>query len=156
MRSPAHNIARKFACCVAVTLVLCCSLAAGRPDCKCVCRPSPPGGTTVCQDNQIAVCGSDARGQCEGKCVTVSTKAEPLQYTARVVTVVIKPQKDISEFDLREQRLTFIPIVEKILESARKGVTVTISREERQLKVCVGLPGEGQDKLDQGLRQLKG
>src|SRR5688500_230304 len=81
--------------------------------CKCTCRPSPPGGTTTCDQGQIAVCGTDSGKVCEGKCVNVSNTNPPVPYAAVVLSGILEVQ--ISEQDLFGNRAEARAAIEGVL-----------------------------------------
>jgi hypothetical protein len=129
--------------------------AMGRSGCKCVCRPSPPGGTTICNEDEMAICSGTASGECEGRCVKLSQKTNALGFASEAITAVLKAEKEITEADLLMEKATgktrYARVIRSILESANSDKTVALEGR----RISIGLSNSGQDKLKSALDRLK-
>src|ERR1043165_784270 len=111
---------------------------------RCTCRPSPPGGETVCESGQIAVCGS-SDGVCKGSCISVSDRLQPLQYSAQVLSAVVG--EGVTVEDLEKKRKDYKGIIDKLLNSSEKDKEVTFEYHRKKFKVSIGLSEIAKRKL---------
>lgn len=124
----------------------------GFGECKCTCRPSPPGGVTKCERGQIAVCGDDGRGTCEGSCLTTPNQIEPLEFARQVLTSILKIE--IPSDRMRGENQVFADIIDSLLKSHKNDETVTFSYKGREFKLSVGLTDNAVTKLEQARDEL--
>ncbi|HET6253315.1 MAG TPA: hypothetical protein VFE32_04550 [Puia sp.] len=138
MRSLAHN---------AVVLILLCAAAPLATDgqTNCTCQPSPPGGTTKCRRGQVAICGADSRGVCEGECDSISESLAPVPYYADLLSAILLHPVSVKQLyantavakqDIRD------------IESANKtNKTVTIRFGDFKRTASISLPEIALSKL---------
>ena len=113
---------------------------------KCICRPSPPGGVTICNRDQIAVCGGTESGACEGHCVDTDKKGnDPVGLAARLLTAILG--KKLAATNLRRDKTTYLPIVNALLESGDKNGTVTVEYKDKKFAFSIWLPDEAKLEL---------
>jgi hypothetical protein len=124
----------------------------GQSHCK--CRPSPPGGVTTChRSGEIAVCGDNGRGICEGSCSSIKTGLLSLEFTAVALTRIL--EDEVSVMRLRSEAETFKPIIASILASSQNDEPVTINYKDKEFSVSVGLTRIAILKLEQARRKLE-
>jgi hypothetical protein len=120
----------------------------------CTCRPSPPGGVTRChQSGEIAVCGDNGRGICEGSCISIKTDLSSLKFTAVALTRILEDEVSVER--LSSEAETFKPIIASILASSQADEPVTINYKDKEFRVNVGLTRIATLKLEQARRKLE-
>jgi hypothetical protein len=120
----------------------------------CVCKPSPPGGTTTCDRSQIAICGANQQGQCEGRCVSYRAAPSTLWAVAIALNAILKT--NITDEQLQREHRLFVPIIQKVLDSTRTGKIVTIKYKKHQLRGYIGLDWFLRRNFKDAIRMLGG
>lgn len=118
----------------------------------CTCFPSPPGGIHRCEGGQIAICGYDAFGRCEGACATVASDLAPLDYAAQLLSAVVG--ESLSAADLRKDAEQCAAIVNLLLDSSNQNKAVNFKLNGRSHRVSVGLTAVAKRKLGDAARTL--
>jgi len=119
---------------------------------ECTCFPSPPGGIHRCPSGQIAICGYDPLGRCEGECATVDSDLAPLDYAARLLSKVVG--KSLSADDLEKDAKECAAIVNLLLDSSDENKAVRFTLNGRPHRVSVGLTNIAKKKLGEAARTL--
>ena len=127
--------------------------------CKCTCKPIPPGGTTRCESNQIAVCSDSGNGTCEGSCFDVPKQsavgqADQLGFAASLLSRIFR--KNISTIEIRGNRRVFAAIFDQLIDGARSNETVTLEYTRKKFAVSLGMTDASQKRLVAGRAQLAG
>jgi hypothetical protein len=118
-------------------------------ECKCTCKPSPPGGTTYCSSG-IAVCGKGSGGGCEGRCESVSG-TQSLDIAASALGAVVGGS--ISSDDLRRNRDQAKDAISTLLSS--NGTTeVTVNFVGNSLSGTIGVNADVAESLREALNEL--
>lgn len=120
--------------------------------CKCTCRPSPPGGTTRCEAGQIAICSDGGDGTCQGSCITVSAEIEPLDLTATLLSRITR--KEVSKGQIRENHEAVKTIIDQLMEGSRSDKTFTLDYKDRKFAVSVGMTDRAQNRMAAARAQL--
>jgi hypothetical protein len=127
------------------------SSAFGQTTTRCMCKPSPPGGTTTC-NGQIAFC-LVRNGVCNGKCINPKTnpKTNPSGYAAELFSIIF--QKEISSQDLKKDSEEARDVISKILQS--NGETLVLLKfNESKIEITIGLTKESKSALKKAYNQL--
>lgn len=119
---------------------------------SCTCRPSPPGSTHHCEGEQIAVCGDGGTGVCEGRCVPIDPTLSAVEYTAALLSAVVR--RPVTVDDLERLPDEFTAITYKLLQSSDRDETVSFNLAGRRYSACVGLTEIAQEKLGQAVDAL--
>jgi hypothetical protein len=124
---------------------------------KCTCRPSPPGGTTQCKSEEIAICGDGGDGTCHGQCIEPPEPSRgryDLDFSAFLVGKIL--QKDISTRELERNSDTFNQILAKLINSSGSDKTVKVQYKGQQENISVGLSDDAKKLLESAQTQLAG
>jgi hypothetical protein len=139
-------------------------------ECKCSCKPSPPGGTTECAPGQIAVCSASGDGTCHGSCINIpvrspidlgkgiGTEEEPksvdMIFAATLLSRIFGEKISVSQ--ILENREAFEVIFDRLLESPRSDKAVTVVYNHQVFTVSVALTAVAEDELKSARAQLAG
>lgn len=111
---------------------------------RCKCRPSPPGGVTTCDKRDIAVCGVDDAGVCEGRCVRIvanRTMDRRWGYTTDLLQEILGV--DVRK-RIREEPRIFKRIIDEVILSSERDEPAQFVFDNKQFTVSLGVP---EDKL---------
>src|ERR1700722_19775427 len=127
-------IVRSFIC-IYLVLIPCQAVATGQ--CKCTCRPSPPGGTTECTSEQIAICSDGGNGTCHGSCFDLPGTGGAADLAAAIFGKAFS--RNISPADVRQSPTTFTAYLDRALESARSETTASFDYDDRTYRISFGM-----------------
>src|ERR1700722_15801975 len=105
---------------------------------RCACRPSPPGGTTTCSEGQIAICGTNRFGVCEGSCKTVNVNLTAPQYFINLLSKIVG--KNLSLEYVNSDRTVYRGIIKNILNANETHETFSIEYSDYKFRGTLGLP----------------
>jgi len=100
-----------------------------------------------CPVDLIAICKYDS-GMCKGKCVRISSLLSAQAFTAKLLSEVL--ESEVSSRQLSEEPQKYLKVIDALLSSEGRKVTVTF--EDQEIEVGVGLP----DKAIERLRTVRG
>jgi hypothetical protein len=140
---------------VVTAVILSCSSVYA--ECRCTCKPDPPGGTTRCASG-IAVCGKGPTG-CEGLCVGVNGTTS-LEVAASALSGVLGGT--ITVQDLRRNADQARGAISSLL-SSNSTDEVTVAFDGNSVTGTFGISGEvaprlrdAVDALERGVNVLEG
>lgn len=136
---------------VSITAAIIMSCPSVYAECRCTCKPDPPGGTTRCTSG-IAICGKGRGRGCEGVCITASGTTS-LEVAASALSGVLGGT--ITEEDLRRNAGQARGAISSLLGSGGDD-EVTVAFEGRSLTGTFGVSGETVERLRDAVRDLEG
>ena len=137
-----------------LALVNTCALA----QCKCTCRPSPPGGTTQCESGAIAICGDAGDGTCHGRCIVPpGPDRSPFDYELSFSAFLLGNifHRNISTMELTDNPATFEQILTQLIKSSATDEPTKLAYKDRQVTVSIGMSDDAKNLLKSAQKQLK-
>jgi hypothetical protein len=119
---------------------------------SCTCKPSPPGGTTKCPAGEVAICGADKEGVCEGKCHRVSSGLAPVPYLAALLSDIFIAS--LADSDLFADRPAAKQCIRDIELADKTHDSVIIKFKSFSRTVSIGLPDLALSKLQSAYEEL--